>query len=289
MGRFLTPDPYSGSISLANPASWNRYSYVGGDPINGLDPLGLCNAIIGGITQSSDGTFGAVATIGRADQIYPYAGGSVPGGVLDVATDAGIKTVYDGIMAAAKDPGPINIVAYSGGAGAFAAVIAQNLLPADVVGRIASVTYLSPGAAGDIPTGPWKTNIFLGNGAISFLAELATSWGEEPDTLQTFVHPTNCAHTDTACLIDAATRNATYNAIWDTSNQCSKPSVFSPDNTALGGPRTKVTPGFGFAYPTSGGGGGAQNSPGSPWDWSITHFFDWIMMPPPIIPYPWWL
>jgi RHS repeat-associated protein len=41
-GRFLSPDPYGGSASLSNPQTWNRYSYVAGDPISGIDPLGLC-------------------------------------------------------------------------------------------------------------------------------------------------------------------------------------------------------------------------------------------------------
>jgi RHS repeat-associated protein len=40
-GRFLSPDPYAGSISLASPQSRNRYTYVGGDPVNGNDPAGL--------------------------------------------------------------------------------------------------------------------------------------------------------------------------------------------------------------------------------------------------------
>jgi RHS repeat-associated protein len=40
-GRFLSPDPYSGSMDPANPQSWNRYSYLLGDPVNSIDPTGL--------------------------------------------------------------------------------------------------------------------------------------------------------------------------------------------------------------------------------------------------------
>jgi len=40
-GRFLSPDPYGKSISPKNPQSWNRYAYVGGDPVNSADPSGL--------------------------------------------------------------------------------------------------------------------------------------------------------------------------------------------------------------------------------------------------------
>ncbi|MEW5978841.1 MAG: RHS repeat-associated core domain-containing protein [Acidobacteriota bacterium] len=41
LGRFLTPDPFGGSAKMGNPQSWNRYSYVIGDPVNRTDPYGL--------------------------------------------------------------------------------------------------------------------------------------------------------------------------------------------------------------------------------------------------------
>ena len=40
-GRWTSPDPYNGSISLGNPQSFNRYSYVQNDPVNFIDPSGL--------------------------------------------------------------------------------------------------------------------------------------------------------------------------------------------------------------------------------------------------------
>ncbi len=40
MGRFLTPDPYMASGGAQDPGSWNRYAYVGGDPIKYNDPKG---------------------------------------------------------------------------------------------------------------------------------------------------------------------------------------------------------------------------------------------------------
>jgi RHS repeat-associated protein len=39
-GRFATPDPSTG-VSAADPGSWNRYSYVQGDPVNFTDSRGL--------------------------------------------------------------------------------------------------------------------------------------------------------------------------------------------------------------------------------------------------------
>jgi RHS repeat-associated protein len=40
-GRFLTADPYKASGGVSDPASWNRYAYTRGDPINRYDPRGL--------------------------------------------------------------------------------------------------------------------------------------------------------------------------------------------------------------------------------------------------------
>lgn len=40
-GRWTTPDPYRGSMTAANPQSFNRYSYAHNDPVNFIDPTGL--------------------------------------------------------------------------------------------------------------------------------------------------------------------------------------------------------------------------------------------------------
>ncbi|MFZ5899237.1 MAG: peptidoglycan DD-metalloendopeptidase family protein, partial [Bacillota bacterium] len=40
-GRFSSPNPYVMSSGLTNPQGWNRYSYVGNDPVNYNDPEGL--------------------------------------------------------------------------------------------------------------------------------------------------------------------------------------------------------------------------------------------------------
>lgn len=40
-GRWTSPDPYGGSQAVADPQSFNRYSYVGNDPVNAVDPPGL--------------------------------------------------------------------------------------------------------------------------------------------------------------------------------------------------------------------------------------------------------
>src|SRR5579862_1767743 len=58
LGRFSTPDPYRGSATVGIPSSWNRYSYVLGDPINRNDPAGLDDdddTTKGNIVQPSNG------------------------------------------------------------------------------------------------------------------------------------------------------------------------------------------------------------------------------------------
>jgi RHS repeat-associated protein len=40
-GRFMSPDPYKASGGPNDPGSWNRYSYVQGDPVNYTDRTGL--------------------------------------------------------------------------------------------------------------------------------------------------------------------------------------------------------------------------------------------------------
>jgi len=41
MGRFLSPDPWLGSMHLDNPQSLNRYVYVLNNPLRFVDPDGL--------------------------------------------------------------------------------------------------------------------------------------------------------------------------------------------------------------------------------------------------------
>ena len=63
MGRFLTADPYransGGAGDSRDPASWNRYAYTRGDPVNRVDATGLADGEPGGPAAtvcSVDGT-----------------------------------------------------------------------------------------------------------------------------------------------------------------------------------------------------------------------------------------
>jgi RHS repeat-associated protein len=58
IGRFLTPDPYIASGGPEDPQGWNQYAYVGGDPVNYVDPPGLFRSSAeGGGPQTVCGPF----------------------------------------------------------------------------------------------------------------------------------------------------------------------------------------------------------------------------------------
>ena len=61
-GRFSSPDPLSASMTSGDPQSFNRYSYVGNNPINATDPTGLAM-----MNNPGAGSLpGAIGALGRA-------------------------------------------------------------------------------------------------------------------------------------------------------------------------------------------------------------------------------
>ncbi|HEX8844615.1 MAG TPA: RHS repeat-associated core domain-containing protein, partial [Pyrinomonadaceae bacterium] len=67
-GRWTSPDPYGGSMTVGDPQSFNRYSYVNNDPVNLTDPLGL----MAGANQGYGGFEGWGGTSGLDE---PHFGG----------------------------------------------------------------------------------------------------------------------------------------------------------------------------------------------------------------------
>lgn len=70
VGRWMSPDPYNGSMDVGNPQSLNRYAYVANNPLVYTDPTGLDGNPIGG-GGGLGGCIGAVAS----------EGGDVPGDI----------------------------------------------------------------------------------------------------------------------------------------------------------------------------------------------------------------
>ena len=75
--RFDQPDPYEGSYDAANPQSFNRYAYVQNDPVNFIDPSGLCviNIVITGVSTVSAETLTAAQN--EITRIFSQAGQTV--------------------------------------------------------------------------------------------------------------------------------------------------------------------------------------------------------------------
>ncbi len=169
-GRFWNVDPGGAGTDPPDPTSWNRYSYVRGDPVNRGDFTGLCDVLLAGITMNPGGDgafdqFGARMMTGFGYSGTNWLTGSVSVIAQAAGANAATQVAYQAIMAAAQDPGPINIFAFSGGAQAFAAALL--LLPQDVAERLNNVTYLSPGSfGGQLPSGSGTTTVISGGSPI---------------------------------------------------------------------------------------------------------------------------
>ncbi|NYF81308.1 RHS repeat-associated core domain-containing protein [Granulicella arctica] len=85
MGRWMSPDPYDGSMDPSNPQSMNRYAYVMNSPLNMIDPSGLqgvdpCHGDPTGCGSGSDGcglictgvTLGVGALIGEIASLFNH-------------------------------------------------------------------------------------------------------------------------------------------------------------------------------------------------------------------------
>ena len=99
-GRFNTADPYGASGGPSDPGSWNRYSYVEGDPINHLDRHGLCTEDVAG--DFWDGVYEQVTL----DAWY-WMPGSCLGDPTFLAVYSTVGAVLNGVfMASPPTPPP---------------------------------------------------------------------------------------------------------------------------------------------------------------------------------------
>jgi RHS repeat-associated protein len=84
-GRWTSPDPYNGSMNLGDPQSFNRYSYVGNEPTNFVDPSGLLVCYIDGFQ----------ANCGTAFHLVQSGGGHVSWHSVDCLTVVNEYTLID--------------------------------------------------------------------------------------------------------------------------------------------------------------------------------------------------
>jgi RHS repeat-associated protein len=205
--RFLTPDRYRRSARRGNPNSWNRYTYVIGDPVNFNDPRGLCATMLAGITMSpGSGAFDNLAIQLGATSGFPYNDLSPVSSVASVLSQAllgpndSTAAAYWSLQnALRRNSGLVDVIAYSGGAQAFATAL--GMLSGEDRTRIGTVLYISPGMSGTLPVtnNPGNTTVIWGEGS----ADVAATFGTIiPLTVQPI--RTSCHHTDLTCLFRAA-------------------------------------------------------------------------------------
>jgi RHS repeat-associated protein len=96
-GRWTSPDPYNGSMSIGDPQSFNRFSYTQNDPVNLVDPSGLATC------HRADGTpFWCTDEDKRildgAPIVSTYTISSLFGGYFLPASQGGHSSDYWGFM-----------------------------------------------------------------------------------------------------------------------------------------------------------------------------------------------
>jgi RHS repeat-associated protein len=107
MGRFITPDPKSSSAHLAEPQSWNRYAYVGNNPLIFVDPDGLEKFRVflaytsGDVNRSNVPNQAAIQRLAakNGNSVEFYQGSGTNGATranFDAATKSGDTTVVIG-------------------------------------------------------------------------------------------------------------------------------------------------------------------------------------------------
>jgi len=142
-GRFNTADPYGKSARPTNPGSWNRYAYVGSDPVNRRDPRGLC-------VEDSQGDFwdtgdDVLVDWGTGDceqnpEWISMANGADPGTVM---LNGGLFLPGGGSVSVSETPDPVPCVS------SFATSIdCSNPVDNEPVGNLQFISGVASGTAG---------------------------------------------------------------------------------------------------------------------------------------------
>jgi hypothetical protein len=112
-----------------------------------------------------------------------------------LASNSSTLAAVDGLLEAAQQGGPINVITWSGGAAAFTSAV--NFLNqngySNITSLIGAITYVAPGNAGFLYSNQ-NTIILNGNGFVNGAATLTTLFGNIP-----VYNAPNCLH-DFACI-----------------------------------------------------------------------------------------
>jgi hypothetical protein len=107
----------------------NRYTYSGNDAVNRGDPSGLCNFGSDGIHSAAWNDAAFASFNFNAVAVLPYSSGAgqwwgYPAGILQTALQAlgpnsSTFAAIQGLLSAAAQGGPIDVITFSGGAAHF--------------------------------------------------------------------------------------------------------------------------------------------------------------------------
>jgi RHS repeat-associated protein len=244
-GRFTKPDPSGDSIERRDPSTWNRYAYTNGDPVNANDPNGLCDVVIGGITQNAVNAADvqSYAEGNNAISVYPYSAssdnssflstlGNRIDGVIQIAAqtfgaNSSTYAAVEGLALAAQDGGPINVTTFSGGGAALTSAI--QFLNADggtsITSLINNITYVAPGNGGALYNN--GNAAWIGGGFENSVVGIATSIPQQPSPPQVYSDQWGCGH-DFGCL----SRQFSGVLQQRSGTACSNPTVVNQVNTS---------------------------------------------------------
>ena len=182
-----------------HPQTWNKFSYVENLPLQLIDANGLCPIVFGGITEDENTPGGkdllAYAEKIGADVVFGYAGQRLggPGDVLSILLgSAGAGAGVEGLRDAASQPGPLDVITFSGGAQTFLNSIAAA--SPGLLGRLGAVTYYSPGAHTmhllDLGTG--RSLVVFGHGLADDAATIVSTFSSVPQIKGNCQHDFPC-------------------------------------------------------------------------------------------------
>jgi RHS repeat-associated protein len=177
-GRFLSPDPYGGSVKLGSPQTWNRYSYVNGDPINGNDPFGLCTIEYTALLTGPSAQCNTAAATAWAT---PINGNDQSAGGIDTFSTFAGTGLSQGIAITQVDLAAWGETVYAQGVNQdfWTDVLSSMYANKDIYGlsgyaTITDITAMSGGVLGQVPA----SNPFFGG--MPYLAGLLLGQPPQP-------------------------------------------------------------------------------------------------------------